>query len=382
MGRIEAIETRSAGNVLGLFSGAGGLDLGFEIAGFRHLSAMDIAPWCVRTMRHNRPDWHVHEGDVRDYVPHTSEAVDVLLAGFPCQGFSLGGSRDASDTRNQLYKEVVRIAKSLDPKVVVIENVLNLRTMKEPTSGKPFAEVIADAFRAIGYHVMYDAFRVSQFGVPQTRRRFIFLASRHPFPAGFHLPKGGLDTSIRDALYDLAQDGDQKLPNHAPRWGFKSHVHVETAESFDPSEIAVPVRFSRTASDGHPIRSFDAPFPAVDTATVWGWARGNVRAIRVEKDRSTSKFVRNPEADARLWRISASQLRSFTAREYARLQTFPDNWEFLGQNKRDIQLQIGNAVPVRFAEVIGHHVARLLRAQRDQIPFEVQLAKGVQLDLV
>ena len=140
----QSAESNSAGTVLGLFSGAGGLDLGFEQAGFKHLGAMDILPWAVQTMRHNRPKWHVDEADVRDYTPSVTEEVDVLLAGFPCQGFSLGGSRNASDDRNTLFREVVRLTSLLQPKVVVIENVLNLRTMKTPWSGKPFSEEIAE----------------------------------------------------------------------------------------------------------------------------------------------------------------------------------------------------------------------------------------------
>lgn len=371
-----------AGTVLGLFSGAGGLDLGFEQAGFKHLGAMDILPWAVKTLRHNRPKWNVDEADVRDYTPSVTEAVDVLLAGFPCQGFSLGGSRNSSDDRNTLFREVVRITSILQPRAVVIENVLNLRTMKTPWSGKPFAEEIADAFRKIGYHVAYDIFRVSGYGVPQTRRRFVFLATRSPLPAGFFFPQPGEDTSIRDCLFDLGQGHGGVLPNHEPKWGFNSQVHIETHEAFNPSELVVPVRFSRTASDGHPIRSFDAPFPAVDTATVWGWAVGNVRAQRVEKDRTTEKFIRNPDSDVTLWRVSASRLRTFTPREYARLQTFPDEWIFLGQNKRDIQLQIGNAVPVKFAKAIAQHVARLLRAQQLGEAFDQAGSNGMQLELI
>ena len=137
-------------------------------------------------------------------------------------------------------------------------------------------------------------------------------------------------------------------------------MHTETHEPFDPTEPAIPVRFSRTASEGTPIRSFDAPFPAVDTATVWGWAQGNVKATKIDKKRDDALFVRNPESTARLWRISASRLRPFTAREYARLQTFPDEWVFYGNNKREIQLQIGNAVPVVFAKKIAISVGNAL----------------------
>ena len=347
---------------LGLFSGAGGLDLGFSKAGFEHTQSSDILPYAVETMRRNRPEWDVRCEDVRGYTPDFREGLDVLLAGFPCQGFSLGGNRDASDERNQLYRQVVRIASVMQPRVVVMENVLNLRTMIHPQTGKPFAQQIAEEMAQIGYTTRFQFFRVSGYGVPQTRRRFIFVAWRGDTLAHYAFPLPSRETTIRNFIYDLGQDTTISLPNHDPSWGFQSYVHTETHEPFDPREEVVPVRFSRTASEGTPLRTFDAPFPAVDTATVWGWAQGNVRATRIDKDRDgDALFVRNPESHARLWRISASRLRPFTAREYARLQTFPDSWEFCGQNKREVQLQIGNAVPVIFAKRIAMSVARALQ---------------------
>ncbi len=345
---------------LGLFSGAGGLDLGFEKAGFIHTESSDILDYAVETMRLNRPEWNVLNCDVRDYTPDFREGLDVLLAGFPCQGFSLGGNRDENDERNLLYKQVVRIADLLKPRVVVMENVLNLRTMLHPVTRKPFAIQIAEEMAGIGYTTRFQFFRVSQFGVPQTRRRFIFIAYRDDSLSHFAFPQPRRETGIRDFIYDLGQDLSIKLPNHDPKWGFDSYVHTETHEPFNIYEPAIPVRFSRTASEGTPIRSFDAPFPAIDTATVWGWAQGNVKATRIDKKRDDAMFVRNPESTARLWRVSASRLRPFTAREYARLQTFPDDWVFYGNNKREIHLQIGNAVPVVFAKKIAMSVSNAL----------------------
>lgn len=351
---------KSTYNFLSLFSGAGGLDLGFEKAGFSHIESSDILKVAVRTMRHNRPDWNILLQDVRDYIPQYRNDVDVLLAGFPCQGFSLGGKRDANDERNVLYRHVIRIADWLKPRLIVMENVLNLRTMNHPDTGKPFAIQIAEELSKIGYTTTFQSFRVSNFGVPQTRRRFIFVAYKNPKFSVFSFPKAGKETTIKDFLFDLGQNLNISLPNHNPEWGFKSYAHTETGEDFDINEIAVPVRFSRTASEGNPVRDFNSPFPAVDTATIWGWAQGHVMARRIQKDRKDDMYVRNPESCAKLWRISASRLRAFTAREYARLQTFPDDWVFLGENKRDIQLQIGNAVPVLFAKKIALSVREVL----------------------
>lgn len=347
---------------LSLFSGAGGLDLGFDKAGFIHTQSSDILDYAVNTLRVNRPNWDVINCDVRNYTPDFRNGLDVLLAGFPCQGFSLGGNRDINDPRNTLYKEVIRIAKIMQPRVIVMENVLNLRTMIHPITGKPIANQIADELQEIGYTTKFQFFRVSEFGVPQTRRRFIFIAYKADTLNHFNFPKPEKSTNIRNFLFELAQDSTIELPNHNPTWGFKSHVHEETHEPFDEYSIVLPVRLSRTASDGNPIRDFDSPFPAVDTATVWGWAQGNINAFREKKERKqeNAMFVRNPNSNAKLWRISASRLRPFTAREYARLQTFPDDWVFYGTTKRELQLQIGNAVPVIFAKKIAECVKEAL----------------------
>lgn len=345
---------------LSLFSGAGGLDLGFAKSGFLHTQSSDILDYAVKTIKQNRPDWDVINCDVREYTPDFRSDLDVLLAGFPCQGFSLGGNRDEHDSRNTLYREVIRIAKLMQPRVIVMENVLNLRTMKHPETGKPFAAQIADELADIGYKTRFQFFRVSEYGVPQTRRRFIFIAYKDNTLDHFQFPLPQKETPIRDFLYELAQNDNIKLPNHHPEWGFKSHVHIETGEPFPTTDYVIPVRLSRTASEGNPVRDFDSPFPAVDTATVWGWALGNVETSRIVKDRENAMFVRDPKSNAKLWRISASKIRSFTAREYARLQTFPDDWCFYGNNKRELQLQIGNAVPVVFAKTIANCVKTAL----------------------
>jgi DNA (cytosine-5)-methyltransferase 1 len=378
MMRIER-EERTDYTYLGLFTGAGGLDLGFELAGFNHTESNDILDYAINTLKLNRPNWHVVHSDVREYTPKFRRGLDVLLAGFPCQGFSLGGNRDETDERNTLYREVVRIAKLMKPRAIVMENVLNLRTMLHPETGKPFAAQISDELAQIGYTTKFDFFRVSEHGVPQTRRRFIFIAYKNDTLSHFRFPKSERDTPIRDFVFELGQNLKIELPNHNPEWGFKSYAHTETNQPFDQSEVAVPVRLSRTASDGNPVRDFNSPFPAIDTATVWGWAIGNVTAGRIDKDRDDGMFIRNPESTAKLWRIQASKIRPFTAREYARIQTFPDDWVFYGNNKRELQLQIGNAVPVIFAKRIALKVRQALEVLDGQR--EVFIEAGEQIKM-
>lgn len=368
-------------SVLSLFSGAGGLDLGFEQHGFNHLECVEIDEHCVNTLRKNRPQWKVNHIDVTTYEPEHHD-IDVLIGGPPCQGFSLGGNRDPNDPRNRLFLEMIRIAKLTNPRIVVIENVLNLRTMKAPWSGKNFVEEISEQFQSLGYSVFFDVFRVCYFGVPQTRRRFIFIAIKGDVPENYQLPVPDINpTTIREALFDVGQNDNLKISNHNPEWGFKSRVHTNLEKKTSKKDLAVPIRISRTGSDGHPIRSFDEPFPAVDTATVWGWAKGHLHAERVVKDRTTEKHVRNPDATTKLWRITADQMRTFTHREYARLQTFPDNWEFTGNNKRDHQKQIGNAVPVNFAARIADNVKKILICQDSGKPFQPEGDFQLSMDI-
>ncbi len=372
-------ETKSNYTFLGLFTGAGGLDLGFELAGFEHTESNEILDYAVNTLKSNRPNWDIIHGDVREYTPSFKSGLDVLLAGFPCQGFSLGGNRDENDERNTLYREVVRIASIMQPRVIVMENVLNLRTMTHPETGKPFAQQISDELTSIGYTTEFDFFRVSEHGVPQTRRRFVFIAYKADTLKHFKFPRAEKETGIRKFIYELGQNLNIELPNHNPEWGFKSYAHTETGLPYDESEIVIPVRLSRTASEGKPIRDFDSPFPAIDTATVWGWAIGNVVAERIDKDRDNAMYVRNPESTAKLWRIKASKIRPFTAREYARLQTFPDDWIFYGNNKRELQLQIGNAVPVIFAKKIALKVREALEVLDGHKEFEFEHGEQIKM---
>lgn len=368
-------------NVLSLFSGAGGLDLGFEAQGFSHLGCVEIDDHCVDTLRKNRPQWNIFHGDVTQYAPPFKN-IDVLIGGPPCQGFSLGGNRNPNDDRNRLFLEMVRVAKITNPRVVVVENVLNLRTMTAPWSGKNFAEEISWQFQELGYQVFFDVFQVCYFEVPQTRRRFIFVAIKGDAPTNYQLPIPDINpTTIRSVLFGIGQNDSLTLPNHNPTWGFKSRVHTNLEKQVSSSDIAVPIRISRTGSDGHPIRSFDEAFPAVDTATVWGWAKGHLHAERVDKDREIGKHVRNPDATTKLWRITADQMRTFTHREYARLQTFPDSWEFIGNNKRDVHKQIGNAVPVNFASRIAANVKNILICQDNKIPFNTEGAYQLRMEL-
>lgn len=167
--------------VLSLFSGAGGLDIGFERAGFEIVGAVENAQHAVATLLTNRPHWPVLAQDVRRYEP--SEALaDVLIAGPPCQGYSTGGLRIPSAAQNVLYLEVLRIASVVQPRVLLIENVPGIRSMRAPGRKHTFEQKICRALRGLGYRVRTVLLDLSLYGVPQKRRRVFFLASTLPIP--------------------------------------------------------------------------------------------------------------------------------------------------------------------------------------------------------
>ena len=130
------------------------------------------------------------------------------------------------------------------------------------------------------------------------------------------------------------------------------------------------IRIDLMAATTDPVATDGDDVPRSVTATIWGWAQGNVIARREQIDRrsESAAFVRNVDSEITLWRIAASRLRSFTDREYARLQTFPDTWVFHGSNKRHIHQQVGNAVPVQFAYRVAAFVADLHAAQSTGVP--------------
>ena len=169
--------------IASLFSGCGGLDLGFIQAGCKVLWANDFFPEAVETYRHNISD-HIVLGDIKSIPSSTiPDDIDIVLGGFPCQGFSIANiKRSMKDERNFLYKEFLRVIKDKQPKYFVGENVKGLLSMHK---GKVI-EMIADDFRKIGYEVDYKLLKASDFGVPQQRERVIIIGIRlglkNPYP--------------------------------------------------------------------------------------------------------------------------------------------------------------------------------------------------------
>jgi DNA (cytosine-5)-methyltransferase 1 len=306
--------------IVSLFSGAGGLDLGFIQAGNKIVWANDMDKDAVATYRKNIGD-HIICADIKNInvadIPHS----DVIIGGFPCQGFSQANLlRAVEDERNHLYKFFLETVKKQTPKFFVAENVRGILSLGKGTAIK---QIVSD-FEAAGYTVTVTLVNMADYGVPQTRQRVFIVGQRNDMNKNklfiFPTPTHGKDkkplpwVSIKSALEHYP---DPDTPND-----YLNHIY---------SSYKVEFRNFTGHRETHP----DKPSP---TILARGNGKGGVCAI--------------PHYNGK---------RRLTIRESAAIQTFPDHFEFIGQ-MNSCYRQIGNAVPVRFAKLLGQEFIRLERA--------------------
>lgn len=304
--------------ITSLFSGAGGLDLGLIRAGNNIIWANDIDRDAVETYRANIGN-HINCKDIKDVPLSEIPPSDIVVGGFPCQGFSLANlRRNVSDERNQLYLFFYSIIKDKKPKFFIAENVKGILSLG---NGSVIKQILSD-FNSAGYLVEVHKVNMADYGVPQHRERIIIIGQRKDlanhmlfeFPAASHSEHGmNLKpwVSIKEALTTLPEDYD---------------------ETSDPNAYGSSYRFVERNFTAH--RSTDPNRPS-PTILARGNGKGGVCAI--------------PHYNG---------IRRLTIRESAIIQTFP--WNFIFQGKMgSCYRQIGNAVPVLFAERLGTELKRL-----------------------
>lgn len=306
-------------NVADIFSGCGGMTLGFLKAGFNPVFGVEIDPDAAATFRDNFEDAYHYEGPVQDLTEEdVLEALDgrqvhVLCAGFPCQGFSVAGARDPKDERNQLFREFVRFAKILKPWFVVGENVPGVVTL----DGGSFHALIRDEFAAAGYrNISTQVLEAAEFGVPQLRPRAIYVGNRfgleNPYPEPQLEPEEFVP--IEDAIDDLKDHPRDPSINH--EWTRHGDDMIERLSKVAPGE---------SLYDSYQ-DAWKRQYKGYPAMTV----KENHGGVHVHHELN----------------------RTISAREMARLQSFPDEFIFSGRMKR-VMFQIGNAVPPVLAENVA-----------------------------
>ena len=309
--------------ILSLFSGAGGLDLGLIQAGNQVIWANDIDASAVETYKHNIGD-HIILGDIKEIDVSTLPSADAVVGGFPCQGFSQANRfRVLDDERNFLYRFFYNVIMEKQPKFFIAENVKGILSLGK---GEAIKQIISD-FEAAGYRTDLHLINMADYGVPETRQRVIVIGQRSDLSTGllFHFPKPTYDKDGKNGLKKWKSI--REAIDHFPDPDFPN-----TVLNHDYSKYKVEYRDYTAHRPTDP----NKPSP---TILARGNAGGGVCAI--------------PHYNGR---------RRLTVRESATVQTFPENFEFFGV-RGSCYRQIGNAVPVLFAKLLGDELVRIEREE-------------------
>ncbi len=339
-------------NVIDLFCGIGGFSKGFEKAGFQVLFGIDNWDVALKTFEVNHKNSFVINKDISEvedsFYEKYSGKVDVVIAGPPCQGFSMSGKRDIKDKRNTLFEEVIRSVKILKPKMVVLENVVGLLSMKN-SCGEKISEIIKRKLSELGYITEYKVLNASDFGVPQARRRVIFVASKigklsFPSPLGWKIKVGDALGNIPDVdkkhysepISDFQKsmsDGENKIFNH------EAMSHNEKVKN----------RIKYVPPGGN-WKDIPPEYYGVGGVHSNNYRRLDPSRPSITLKHATKSMIIHPKFN-----------RVVTAREVARLQSFPDSFILVG-TRFDQHQQLANAVP----PLLGYAIAKELIKYLDQ----------------
>ncbi len=381
--------------IVDLFAGCGGFSQGFKRAGFESVLALEIDEWASETFTANHPGTKVITQDVRQVSASKLGllAIDGVIGGPPCQGFSLSGNRDQKDPRNSLFMEFVRFVRELQPRFFVMENVLGLLSMKT-REHRPVVEIIAEEFSKSGYRLMNIVLNAADFGVPQSRQRVFFIGLRSDLPFNVFLLNPMNANSVRaqvnlwDAISDLpnlkaGEGAEQQCYGMAPQNAYQMlmragsntiYNHVAMRHTPRIVERFKQISYGQSVKDVSPEHS---QRKRGDAGLVSGkvFAQNNMRP---HPDRPCPTVAASFQSNF----IHPHLHRNFTAREGARIQSFPDSYTFKGkrttmswEKSLSQYQQIGNAVPPVLAEAIANTLKEYLvhiSEIRDVLPDEMR----------
>lgn len=335
--------------VLSLFSGAGGMDLGFIQAGFRVVWANDIDRDACSTYRENIGT-HVYLGSVDQVPPESLPTADVVIGGPPCQGFSVAGKMDPDDPRSRMVFKFAVVVDAVRPRMFVMENVKALGALEK---WAPLLSALRQQFHEIGYTTDFRVLNSADFGVPQVRERVVLIGSRDPrscsrFPAPTHAGKWVPAAAV---LKDLPEPGTP---------GNEGLCTAKIALAPNPVMRRSPFAGMLFNGQGRPM-DLDRPSPTIHAS-----AGGNktpvidTRQLRLGERPWVEGYHRMLMDGGEPGRgVAPLSLRRLTVREAARLQSFPDDYAFSGRQSSQFR-QIGNAVPPLLARRIAESVALAL----------------------
>lgn len=354
--------SRKKPTVLSLFSGCGGMDLGFKQAGFRILWANDVDKDCCETYRHNKIG-KIVEGDIQDprIFPRDISRPDVLVAGFPCQAYSNAGSRrGVMDKRGVLYRDALSFIDAFSPSIVLFENVRGLMSIK--SGGQPLVETIFAGLKERGYSPYAKLVDASDYGVPQRRLRLFIVAvsdrmGAGPAPLMFPDKIVGKDMTIGTALREIregAPNQGELMPLNPQAVKLGKLVPPGGSWKNIPDE-QLPERLLRLKEE----------------IVRYRWPNF-YRRFASDEIAGTITAAFKPE-NAGVWHPWEDRVMS--VREAARIQSFPDDFAFQGKSVKSKYQQVGNAVPPGLARLFAERFKAVLRGgiglfEQSEIEFE------------
>lgn len=325
--------------LISLFSGCGGLDLGFERAGFEIPVANEFDPTIWETFKINHPKTKLIEGDIRKIKEEDfPDEIDGIIGGPPCQSWSEAGSlRGIEDSRGKLFYEYIRILKSKQPKFFLAENVSGMLANRHSEAVKN----IIETFKECGYNVSITLVNAKDYGVAQERKRVFYIGFRSDLGVDFKFPEGstryGNKLTLRDIIWDLQfsvvpagaknYHNPEAINNNEYFTGSYSTIFMSRNRVKDWDEQAFTVQASGRQCQIHP----QAP---------------KMKFISQNK----REFVKGKE----------HLYRRMSIREIARVQGFPDSFKFIYKNTDDAYKMIGNAVPVNLAYEVAVAIKKAL----------------------
>lgn len=335
---------------ISLFSGCGGMTLGFQSAGFDVVGHVEINESANKIFEANFPSCDllgtdiekVSDDIVKGWIRKYGQ-IDVVVGGPPCQGFSLAGKRDPNDARSQLYKQYARMVSIIKPKVLVLENVRLLTSMKDRDGGLFLDKIIA-AFSEIGYESKVHLVNAQNYGVPQSRERMIIvgvrrdMASKYVFPPASHDGVATPFRTFREATSDLDSIESGESSPDPMHWAVAHPDHV--------------INWLKDVPEGCSAHDNEDPSKRPPSGF-------NTTYKRITWDEPCSTISTNFGMISGCRNVHPQQTRSLTIREATRAQSFPDSFVFLG-SWGDVRKAIGNAVPPLLAKTVANSLRNQL----------------------
>ena len=334
-----------------LFSGVGGITSGFEREGFENVFSVDFDKTICKTYKENFPNHKLIEKDIHNLTEKEilksakGKEIDLIIGGTPCQGFSMAGNIGRSfidDPRNHLFKEFARVVSMLKPKIFIIENVARAYTHNK---GKTKQEII-DLFEGLGYKVNCKVLNSANYGVPQIRNRVFFIGNKlnlpNKFPQKTHdkiahmtlngkkIKKWATTKEAIDDLPNLSSGETSLITNHEAMKHSEQMLNKMAFVTNGGSRVQIPDEIRPKSGDVRKYIRYNPDKPSICIT-------GDMRKV-----------------------FHYSQNRALSVRELARIQSFPDNFIFLG-SKMSKQQQVGNAVPPLLAQALAKTIKEVLK---------------------